>query len=180
MEQEVDRQEIVILPQGKSIRERRPGVSPRYLAEQICSQSLLCHLLWYRARSDRHRAHTLRHSLHLCDTVLARPDRMTGRAYPMTRSDGWLFHPRLPLGICVDVRAIVVEQVALDSRLARAIQKRVFVRPKIRVVQFNIWIVSDVTCPGGSHGKQVFAQRFFMRRPVGPERTARGPISSTR
>jgi hypothetical protein len=55
-----------------------------------------------------------------------------------------LAHPRLPFRIGVDIGAIVVEQIALNLGLARLIQKIEFVRPQIRVMAFDVRIVSGM------------------------------------
>jgi hypothetical protein len=72
-------------------------------------------------------------------------------------------HPHLPFGVGVYVGSIVVEQVALDLRLAGTIQKREFVGPEIGIIKFHIRIVPDVACFGGSHRKQILSQILFMR-----------------
>ena len=48
-----------------------------------------------------------------------------------------LLHPRLPLRIGIDIRAVVVEEIALNLRLPWCVQKGVFIRPEIRVVELN-------------------------------------------
>src|SRR6267143_4718552 len=46
----------------------------------------------------------------------------------------FLAHPRLPFRIRIDVRAVVIKQVALNVRLAGLTQKGKFIRPEIRVM----------------------------------------------
>src|SRR4051794_40753444 len=58
-----------------------------------------------------------------------------------------LAHPRLPLRIGVHISAIIVEQIALNLRLPRLIQKSKLVRPQIRIVAVDVWIVSDMARP---------------------------------
>src|ERR1700722_3220815 len=54
----------------------------------------------------------------------------------------FLAHPGLPLGVGVDVGAIVVEQIALNVGLPGLIEKIKFIGPEIRVVAFDVGIVS--------------------------------------
>src|SRR6266850_3089485 len=56
-----------------------------------------------------------------------------------------LAHPRLPLRIVVDVRAVVVEEIALDVGLPGLAEKGELVGPEIRVVAFHVGVVSDMT-----------------------------------
>ena len=56
-----------------------------------------------------------------------------------------LLHPRLPFWIRVDVRPVIVEEVALNLRLPRRVQECVFISPKIRIVELNVRSVSDMT-----------------------------------
>src|ERR1700686_198029 len=53
-------------------------------------------------------------------------------------------HPRLPLGVGVDVRAVVIEEVALNIHLAGLAKKGKFIGPEIRVIAFRIGIVPDM------------------------------------
>src|ERR1700674_287714 len=53
-------------------------------------------------------------------------------------------HPGLPPGVGVDVRAVVVEEVALDVGLAGLVEKGEFIRPEIRVVAFDVWVAPDM------------------------------------
>lgn len=55
-----------------------------------------------------------------------------------------LLHPRLPFRVRVDVRPVIVEEVALNLRLPRRVQECVFIGPKIGIVELNVGIVSDV------------------------------------
>src|SRR3989441_13271901 len=52
-----------------------------------------------------------------------------------------LAHPSLPLGVGVDVRAVVVEEVALNVGLAELVEKGKFIGPEIRVIAFQVGIV---------------------------------------
>src|SRR5438270_7345021 len=56
-------------------------------------------------------------------------------------------HPSLPLWVGIDVRAIVVEQVALNVGLAGLVEKGKFIGPEIRVVAFYVGIVPDMARP---------------------------------
>ena len=53
-------------------------------------------------------------------------------------------HPRLPRWICLDVRAVIVEEVALNVGLHGSIKKSEFVSPKIGVIALHIRIVPNV------------------------------------
>src|SRR6266404_1040897 len=57
----------------------------------------------------------------------------------------FLAHPRLPFRICVYICPIVVEQITLNVSLARLTEKGKFIRPEIRVILFDVGIVSDMT-----------------------------------
>src|SRR5207237_238019 len=56
-----------------------------------------------------------------------------------------LAHPCLPFRVGVNVRSIIVKKIALNLGLAGLIQKVKLVRPQIRVVAFEIGIVSYMT-----------------------------------
>jgi hypothetical protein len=55
-----------------------------------------------------------------------------------------LLEPCLPLRISIDVRAVVIEEIALNLRLPWRIQKCVLIGPKIRVIELDLRIVSDM------------------------------------
>src|SRR5438094_6806543 len=55
-----------------------------------------------------------------------------------------LAHPGLPLGVGVDVGAVVVEEVALNLGLAGLAEKGKLIGPEIRVIAFYVWIASDM------------------------------------
>src|SRR2546428_13505769 len=78
--------------------------------------------------------------------------------------ESWLrlAHPRLPLGIGLDICAVVVEEIALNVGLARLIEKGELVRPEIRVVPVYVRIVADMSCPFGGGGKKIGPQRAFV------------------
>src|SRR6266568_4307216 len=84
---------------------------------------------------------------------------------PWTR----LTHPGLPLGVGLDVRAVVVEEVALNVGLAGLVQKREFIGPEIRVVAIHVGIVPDVPCPRGRQREEIRAQRAFVGGAIGPK-----------
>ena len=54
-----------------------------------------------------------------------------------------LAHPSLPLGVGVDVRAVVVEEVALNVGLSGLVEKGKFIGPEIRIIAFQVGIVPD-------------------------------------
>ena len=56
-------------------------------------------------------------------------------------------HQNLPLRLSVGVRAVVVEEIALNVGLARLIEKVEFIGPEIRVIAFHVGIVSDMARP---------------------------------
>jgi len=89
----------------------------------------------------------------------------------------WLrrLHPCLPLWIGLDISAIVKEEVALNLCLPWRIWKCVFIGPKVRIIQLNLRIISDMARPRCRERQQVLAQRFFMRRPILPECPPRCP-----
>src|SRR5689334_594754 len=55
-----------------------------------------------------------------------------------------LLHPCLPFRIGLDVRPVIVEQVALNLCLPRLIEKIKLVCPKIRVISLGVRIVPDM------------------------------------
>src|SRR5579862_8339664 len=80
-----------------------------------------------------------------------------------------LAHPGLPLGIVVDVGAVVVEEVALNFGLAGLVEKIIFVGPEIGVVAFEVGIVADVARAGGRERKQIGAKRGFVGGAISPK-----------
>src|SRR5258708_30761790 len=58
-----------------------------------------------------------------------------------------LAHPSLPLGICFDVRAVVVEKVALNFGLAGLGEKGKLIGPEIGVIAFHVGIAPYVARP---------------------------------
>jgi hypothetical protein len=55
-----------------------------------------------------------------------------------------LAHPCLPLGVILYVRAVAVEEIALNVGLARLLEKIKFIGPEIRVIAFDVGIVADM------------------------------------
>src|SRR4029453_11060636 len=55
-----------------------------------------------------------------------------------------LLHPGLPLRIGIDVRPVIVEEVALNLCLPGLVEKTKFVGPQIRIVLFDIRIVAEM------------------------------------
>jgi hypothetical protein len=50
----------------------------------------------------------------------------------------------LPLGIILNIGAVVVEEVALNVRLAGLVEKIIFIGPEIRVGALDVGIVADM------------------------------------
>src|ERR1700722_8161844 len=86
-----------------------------------------------------------------------------------------LAHPGLPLGIGVDVRSIVVEEVGLNIRLSRLAQKRELVGPKIRVVRFRIRIIARMASARRGQRKEIGAKGTFVGGPIRPKGATRLP-----
>jgi hypothetical protein len=59
-----------------------------------------------------------------------------------------LAHPGLPFRVGVHIRAVIVEEVALNVGLACLIQKSKFIGPEIWVITFYVGIVPDMARPG--------------------------------
>jgi hypothetical protein len=68
-----------------------------------------------------------------------------------------LLEPCLPLWISIDIRTVVIEEIALDLRLPWRIQKCVLIGPKIRIIELDLGIVSDMARLRGCQRQQVFA-----------------------
>src|SRR5260370_11506877 len=68
-----------------------------------------------------------------------------------THQKPWLpfAHPCLPFGVGVDVRAVVIEEVALNIHLARLTKKGKLVGPKIRRVALDVRVAPYVARPRG-------------------------------
>src|SRR6266403_4398880 len=56
-------------------------------------------------------------------------------------------HPCLPLGVGVDVRAVVVKEVALNIRLGGLAKKGKFIGPEIRGIELEVGIASYMARP---------------------------------
>src|SRR6267378_6440673 len=84
-----------------------------------------------------------------------------------------LAHPRLPRGICLDVRAIIVKEVALNVGLTWLAEKSEFVSPEIGVVPFHVGIIADMTSARRCQRQKIRAQLAFIVGAIRPERTAR-------
>jgi len=61
----------------------------------------------------------------------------------------------LALGVGVDVRAVVIKEVALNVGLAGLVEEREFIGQKIWVVAIHVGIVSDVARARGSQDKRL-------------------------
>src|SRR6266567_6481336 len=70
-----------------------------------------------------------------------------------------LAHPSLPLGVSVDVCAVVVEEVALNVGLAGLVEKGKFIAPEIRVIPFHVGIVPDMAGPRRRQREEICAKR---------------------
>src|SRR5262249_48365050 len=68
-----------------------------------------------------------------------------------------------------DVRAVVIEEITLNLRLPRRVQKGVLIGPKIRVIELDLRIGSNMARLRGCERHQVVAQRLFMSSPVRPK-----------
>ena len=88
----------------------------------------------------------------------------------------FLAHPGLPLGVSIHVSAVIVEEVALNVRLARLVEKIKFIGPEIRVMALDVGIVADVACARGGKREKICAQRAFVGGAIGPESSTRFPI----
>src|ERR1700733_1236341 len=69
-----------------------------------------------------------------------------------------LTHPCLPFGVDIHIRAIVVEEIALNVRLAWLIQKGKFIGPEIWVITFYVGIVPDMARPGRRQRQEICAK----------------------
>src|SRR6266850_3327395 len=87
-----------------------------------------------------------------------------------------LAYPSLPLGVGVDVRAVVVEEVALNVGLPGLVEKGDFIGPEIRVVAFRVGIAPDMTRPRRRQRQEVCAKRAFVGSAIGPKRPPRPPV----
>src|SRR5712671_5523535 len=73
-----------------------------------------------------------------------------------------LAHPRLPGGICIDVRAVIVEEVALNVGLTWLTEKSEFVGPEIGVIVFHVRIIPDMASSRRREGQKIRAQLAFV------------------
>src|SRR5580658_9854115 len=80
-----------------------------------------------------------------------------------------LAHPGLPLGVGLDVRAVVVEEVALNVGLAGLVEKSKFIGPKIRVIALHVGIVPDMARPRRRQRQEIGAKRGFIDSAIGPK-----------
>ena len=87
-----------------------------------------------------------------------------------------LAHPNLPLGVGVDVRAVVVEEVALNVGLAGLVEKGKFIGPEIRVIAFYVGIVPYMARRRRRQRQEICAQRAFVSSAIGPKGPPRLPI----
>src|SRR6267143_1655538 len=87
-----------------------------------------------------------------------------------------LAHPSLPLGVGVDVRAVVVEEVTLNVGLAGLAEKGKFIGPEIRVVVLDVGVVPDMAGSRRREREEVGAKRAFIGSAIGPKSPPRFPI----
>src|SRR5438105_4682428 len=87
-----------------------------------------------------------------------------------------LAHPRLPRGVGVDIRAVVVEEVALNLGLAGLAEEGKLVGPEIWVIAFHVGIVPDMARPRRRQRQESGAQRALVGGAIGPKRSPRLPI----
>src|SRR5215472_11657876 len=90
----------------------------------------------------------------------------------------WLLvaHPCLPLWIRIHIAPIVIEEVALDLRLAKLIQKIEFVCSQIRIVLLDVRIAAHMPRPRGCQRQEICSQCILVRGSICPKRSARLPI----
>src|SRR6267378_8582876 len=84
-------------------------------------------------------------------------------------------HPRLPLGVGVDVRAVVIDEVALNIHVAGLAKKGEFIGPEIRGIALAVGIAPDMARPRRLQRQQVGTKRFRWRngRPKRPDASSR-------
>ena len=87
-----------------------------------------------------------------------------------------LTHPSLPLEVGVDIRAVVVEEVALKVGLAGLVEKGKFIGPEIRVIAFHVGIVPDMARTRRRQRQEICAKRTFIGSAIGPKGPPRLPI----
>src|SRR5713226_3460991 len=87
-----------------------------------------------------------------------------------------LAHPSLPLGVGVDVRAVVVEEVTLNVGLAGLVEKGKFIGPEIRVIAFHVGIVPDMARARRRQRQEIGAKGAFVGSAIGPKGPPRLPI----
>ena len=75
-------------------------------------------------------------------------------------------HPRLPLGVGVDVRAVVIEEVALNVGMAGLDEKGNFIGPVIRVIAFPVGVVAEVVRPRRLQRQEIRVERVFVVRAI--------------
>jgi len=63
-----------------------------------------------------------------------------------------------------------------ECRSVGLVEKIIFIGPQIRVVTFHVGIVAHVSRTRGREREQIFTQRAFVCRAIGPIRTPRFPI----
>src|ERR1700722_20420666 len=84
-------------------------------------------------------------------------------------------HPRLPLGIGIDIPAVVVEQVALNISLAGLAQICEFIRPEIGVIALDVRIAPYMPRPRRRQQQQITTQGRFVGGTIRPKGAPRLP-----
>src|SRR5258707_1505453 len=119
--------------------------------------------LRYRARNGRHQRCAPQPSERRGDRLPAPMDRMSFHTCPNHQQARlFLAHPCLPLGIILNIGAVVVEEIALNVRLSWLDEKIIFIGPEIRVVALDVGIVADVARARGRKREKICAQRAFV------------------
>src|SRR5579862_500127 len=90
----------------------------------------------------------------------------------------WLLftHPLLPLWIGVHIGSVVVEKIALDLSLSRAIKKVKLIGPEVWIVTPHVWIVSDMPRSRGLERQEICAQCDLVDGAICPKSPACFPI----
>jgi hypothetical protein len=85
-------------------------------------------------------------------------------------------HPCLPFGVGVHVRAVFVEEVALNSAWTGWFRKANSSVQKIRVIAFHVGVAPDVARPRCGQRQQIGSKRTFVGGAIGPKGPPRLPI----
>src|SRR6266478_6315845 len=83
--------------------------------------------------------------------------------------------PFLPNRISPQIVLIIKEQIRLDVRLARLVQKVKLVRPGVGINPLRMWRRTQVSLARCVEREKTFAERSLMRRAIVPKCPARCP-----